>query len=80
VGSVSSVGVVAITFAEYVSIDGSMLHRLPDGVSLEEGALVEPLSVGMQEGQVPLWPLWVPARLAFSPCWLPALLGQARYI
>nr|WP_321262455.1 NAD(P)-dependent alcohol dehydrogenase [uncultured Sphaerochaeta sp.] len=36
------------TFAEYVAIDGSMLHRLPDGVSLEEGALVEPLSVGMQ--------------------------------
>ncbi|HBO36990.1 MAG TPA: alcohol dehydrogenase [Sphaerochaeta sp.] len=36
------------TFAEYVAIDASMLHRLPEGVSLEAGALVEPLSVGMQ--------------------------------
>jgi len=36
------------TFAEYIAIDGSMLHRLPEGVSVEEGALVEPLSVGMQ--------------------------------
>lgn len=35
------------TFAEYITIDGSMLHRLPEEVSVEEGAMVEPLSVGM---------------------------------
>lgn len=36
------------TFAEYVAISASMVHRLPEGVTLEEGALVEPLSVGLQ--------------------------------
>lgn len=36
------------TFAEYIAIEATMLHTLPDGVSIEEGALVEPLSVGMQ--------------------------------
>ena len=36
------------TFAEYVAIAASMVHPLPEGVSLEAGALVEPLSVGMQ--------------------------------
>ena len=36
------------TFAEYIAIDASMVHRLPVGVSVEAGALAEPFSVGMQ--------------------------------
>jgi len=34
-------------FAEYVRIGGSGAHHLPDNVSFEEGALVEPLAVGL---------------------------------
>jgi len=34
-------------FAEHVLIGGSGAHRLPDNVSFEEGALVEPLAVGL---------------------------------
>jgi (R,R)-butanediol dehydrogenase / meso-butanediol dehydrogenase / diacetyl reductase len=34
-------------YAEFVSCDASSLVRLPDGVSSREGALVEPLSVGL---------------------------------
>lgn len=33
-------------FAEYVAARGHLLQKLPDGVSLEEGAMVEPLAVG----------------------------------
>lgn len=33
-------------YAQYVAARGTMLQRLPDGVSFEEGALVEPLAVG----------------------------------
>lgn len=33
-------------YAQYVAARSSMLQRLPDGVSFEEGALVEPLAVG----------------------------------
>ncbi|WP_375195214.1 zinc-binding dehydrogenase [Sphingobium sp.] len=33
-------------YAQYVGARGSMLQRLPDGVSFEEGAMVEPLAVG----------------------------------
>jgi (R,R)-butanediol dehydrogenase/meso-butanediol dehydrogenase/diacetyl reductase len=33
-------------YAQYVAARGSMLQRLPDGVTFEEGALVEPLAVG----------------------------------
>ncbi|WP_030539542.1 zinc-binding dehydrogenase [Sphingobium sp. DC-2] len=33
-------------YAQYVAARGSMLQRLPDGVSFEEGAMVEPLAVG----------------------------------
>lgn len=34
-------------FAEYVRIGGTGAHRLPDHVSFEDGALVEPLAVGL---------------------------------
>jgi (R,R)-butanediol dehydrogenase/meso-butanediol dehydrogenase/diacetyl reductase len=34
-------------FAEYVRIGGTGAYRLPDAVSFEEGALVEPLAVGL---------------------------------
>ncbi|MFB5678334.1 zinc-binding dehydrogenase [Paenibacillus terreus] len=34
-------------FAEYVSVPADHLHRLPDSVSDEEGALVEPLAVAV---------------------------------
>lgn len=33
-------------YAQYVSARGNMLQKLPDGVSFEDGALVEPLAVG----------------------------------
>ncbi len=33
-------------YAQFVSARGRMLQRLPDGVSFEEGAMVEPLAVG----------------------------------
>jgi 2-desacetyl-2-hydroxyethyl bacteriochlorophyllide A dehydrogenase len=33
------------TFAEYLRIPATAVHRLPDSVSFEEGALVEPLSI-----------------------------------
>lgn len=33
-------------YAQYVTARGAMLQRLPDGVSFEDGALVEPLAVG----------------------------------
>jgi len=33
-------------YAQFVAARGGMLQRLPDGVSFEEGALVEPLAVG----------------------------------
>lgn len=33
-------------YAQYVAARGTMLQRLPDGVSFEEGAMVEPLAVG----------------------------------
>lgn len=31
-------------FAEYVAVPQGLLHRIPDGMSCEEAALVEPLS------------------------------------
>ena len=34
-------------YAEYVRIGASSAHRLPDIISFEEGALVEPLAVGL---------------------------------
>jgi (R,R)-butanediol dehydrogenase / meso-butanediol dehydrogenase / diacetyl reductase len=34
-------------FAEYVICEPYMIHKLPEGVSLEEGALIEPASVAM---------------------------------
>lgn len=34
-------------YAEYVRIGGTSAHRLPDLVSSEEGALIEPLAVGL---------------------------------
>jgi len=33
------------TFAEYIKVPGTAVHRLPDDVSFEEGALVEPLGI-----------------------------------
>lgn len=33
-------------YAQYVGARGRMLQRLPDGVSFEDGAMVEPLAVG----------------------------------
>jgi L-iditol 2-dehydrogenase len=36
------------TFAERAAVASDFLHPLPDGVSDEEGALVEPLAVGIQ--------------------------------
>ena len=35
-------------FAEYVVVDDFLVHALPEGVSLEEGALVEPTAVAVQ--------------------------------
>lgn len=32
-------------FAEYICIDGKAIHKIPDNVSLEVAALVEPLAV-----------------------------------
>lgn len=34
-------------YAESVAVDGSMLVRIPDELSFEDGALVEPLAVGL---------------------------------
>jgi (R,R)-butanediol dehydrogenase/meso-butanediol dehydrogenase/diacetyl reductase len=34
-------------YAEHVRVSANMVHRLPDIVSFEEGALVEPLAVGL---------------------------------
>jgi L-iditol 2-dehydrogenase len=42
-------------WAEYVSVRSDFLFKLPDGMSFEEGALLEPLSVGihaMKRGKV----------------------------
>lgn len=54
-----SVGFVGINrhggFAQYVTIDTHMLHKLPDNVSFEEGALVEPTAVsfyGVKESKL----------------------------
>lgn len=54
-----SVGFVGINrhggFAQYVAIDHHMLHKLPDNVSFEEGALVEPTAVsfyGVKESKL----------------------------
>jgi len=33
-------------YAQYVGARGNMLQRLPDGISFEDGAMVEPLAVG----------------------------------
>lgn len=45
----SKVGFVGLNcdggFAEYVIVDDTMVHTLPDNVSFEEGALVEPTAV-----------------------------------
>lgn len=35
-------------FADYVVVDSFLAHKLPDNVSLEEGALVEPTAVALQ--------------------------------
>ena len=35
------------TFAEYIRIPARAVHRLPDNVSFEQGALVEPLSIAV---------------------------------
>jgi len=35
-------------FAEYAIVDGDKVHKLPDNVTLEEGALVEPAAVSFQ--------------------------------
>jgi len=35
-------------FADYVLAESYMVHRLPDNVTLEEGALIEPTAVAMQ--------------------------------
>jgi len=47
----SKVGFVGINrdggFAEYVIVDENMVHRIPDQVSFEEGALVEPTAVSL---------------------------------
>lgn len=44
-----SVGFIGINrhggFAKYVAVDENMLHKLPDNVTFEEGALVEPTAV-----------------------------------
>lgn len=54
-----SVGFVGINchggFAKYVAVDSKMLHKLPENVSLEEGALVEPTAVsfyGVKESKL----------------------------
>lgn len=48
----SQVGFVGLNdnggFAEYAAVKASMLHKLPEEVSLEEGALVEPAAVSVQ--------------------------------
>lgn len=35
------------SYAEYISVHHSMVHTLPDSVSFEQGAMVEPLAVSM---------------------------------
>jgi threonine dehydrogenase-like Zn-dependent dehydrogenase len=35
------------TFAEYLKVPASIIHRLPENVSLEEGSLLEPLSIAV---------------------------------
>lgn len=54
-----SVGFVGINrhggFAKYVAIDDNMIHKLPDNVSFEEGALIEPTAVsfyGVKESKL----------------------------
>lgn len=39
-------------FSEYVAIPEDKVYLLPDGVSFEEGALVEPLAVGIHAAQM----------------------------
>jgi L-iditol 2-dehydrogenase len=39
-------------FSEYVAIPEDKVYLLPDGVSFEEGALVEPLAVGIHAAQI----------------------------
>jgi L-iditol 2-dehydrogenase len=39
-------------FAEYVTWPAEFVHQLPDGVSLREGALCEPLSVGLHAARL----------------------------
>lgn len=36
------------TFAEFLTVNASRAHTLPDSISFEEAALLEPLSVGMR--------------------------------
>lgn len=47
----NKVGFVGINrdggFAEYVNVDANMVHTIPDDVSFEEGALVEPTAVSL---------------------------------
>lgn len=35
------------TLARYYALPGRLLHRLPDNVSFEQGAMMEPLAVGV---------------------------------
>lgn len=46
-----SVGFIGLSanggFAEYVVVEPKMVHKLPDNVTLEEGALVEPAAVAL---------------------------------
>ena len=35
------------TLARYYALPADLLHRLPDNVSFEEGAMMEPLAVGV---------------------------------
>ncbi|MFS0553921.1 2,3-butanediol dehydrogenase [Brevibacillus sp. 179-C9.3 HS] len=47
----SSVGFIGLSanggFAEYVIVEPKMVHKLPENVTLEEGALVEPTAVAL---------------------------------
>lgn len=52
-GLCSSVGFIGISgygggFADFITVPQESVHRLPDCIAMDVGALVEPLSVGWQ--------------------------------
>ncbi len=44
---VSPVAVVVGGFAEFTMVDEHMVHKMPEGLTFEQGALVEPAAVAL---------------------------------